>query len=354
MPNPNTLDWIHYQDIQIPDVSFRQQLQQYWDSGRYSEALSVLSFNDTQLHGKAFVANLINILSSGVLSLESSYNTAVPVFLSNLATQYSLLISNFIAQGEWNSSVQYKLFNFVVYNNEVYMCISEAPIGTLPTNTTYWLYLGLRGKQGAPGINVNMRYTWNSENTYNPNDLVVYGTNIYIALVQNTNVTPGTDSNTWGIFIATTPGEINVGTVAPSNPVQNTVWFQTEVDPLIQTTTTSLVGQFYRYNTDINDWEEMYPNVLFRWLDWYEDYAPSAIEINLNIKPNQWQNQQFIYNYPTLNDTSFVKVYPASGMTNAQYAIYNTLSISINNTNIIFSTSLTSPTNNVPIIIKIQ
>ena len=354
MPNPNTLPSYHYQDIQIPDVSLQRQLQQYWSSGQYSEALSLLSTNATQLQGKAFIADLINILSSGVLDLETRYNTAVPVFLSNLATQYSTLISNFISQGTWNASVQYTPFNFVVYNSEVYMCISQPPVGTLPTDTTYWLYLGLRGGQGAPGIDVNMRYTWNSANTYNPNDLVVYGTNIYVALAQNTGVTPGSDSNTWGIFIAIAPGQINVGTAAPSKYVQNTIWFQTQVDPLAQTTATPLVGQFYRYNTDLNDWEEMYPNVLFRWLDGYDNYVPSAVEVNINIQPNQWQNQQFTYSYPTLTDTSFVQIYPASGITAAQYAMYNTLSVSVSGTTITLSTSMTTPTSDVPIIIKIQ
>ena len=354
MPNPNTLPSYHYQDIQIPDASLQQQLQQYWATGQYSQALSLLSTNATQLQGKAFIADLINILSSGVLDLETRYNTAVPVFLSSLATQYSTLISNFISQGTWNASVQYTPFNFVVYNSEVYMCISQPPTGTVPTDTTYWLYLGLRGEQGAPGIDVNMRYTWNSANTYNPNDLVVYGTNIYVALVQNTGVTPGSDSNTWGIFIATAPGQINVGAAAPSKYVQNTVWFQTQVDPLTQTTNTPLVGQFYRYNTDISDWEEMYPNVLFRWLDGYENYVPSAVEVNINIQPSYWQNQQFTYSYPTLTDTSFVQIYPASGITAVQYAMYNTLSISVSGTTITLSTSMTTPTSDVPIIIKIQ
>ena len=354
MPNPNTLPSYHYQDIQIPDASLQSQFQQYWVTGQYSQALSLLSTNATQLQGKAFIADLINILSSGVLSLETSYNNGVPVFLSNLATQYSTLISNFISKGVWSASVQYTSFNFVLYNSEVYMCISEPPVGTLPTDTTYWLYLGLQGEQGAPGVDVNMRYTWNSANTYNPNDLVVYGENIYVALVQNTNVTPGSDSSTWGIFITITPGQISVGTTAPNNPVQNMVWFETQVDPLAQTATTPLVGQFYRYNTDISDWEEMYPNVLFRWLDLYEDYAPSAIEVNINIQPSQWQNQQFAYSYPTLTDTSFVQIYPASGITAVQYAMYNTLSISISGTTITLSTSMTAPTSDVPIIIKIQ
>lgn len=354
MPNTNTIEWIHYQDIQIPDINIQQQYQQYFQNGQYSEALTLLANNATQLQGKAFIANLINTISAGISELENKYNTAVPIFLSSLSAQYSSLINNFINKNVWSNTVEYKPYNFVVYNNDVYMCIENPPIGTVPTDTTYWLFLGLRGEEGEPGIDVNMRYQWNGTDTYNVNDLVVYGTNIYVALVQNTGVTPGSDSNTWGIFIATAPGQINVGTAAPSKYVQNTIWFQTQTDPLAQTTTTPLVGQFYRYNTDLNDWEEMYPNVLFRWLDWYEDYAPSVVEVSMDIQPSQWQNQQFVYSYPTLTDTSFVQIYPASGITAVQYAMYNTLSISVSGTMITLSTSMTTPTSNVPIIIKIQ
>ena len=354
MPNPNKLPSYHYQDIQIPDVSLRQQLQQYWSSGQYSEALSLLSTNATQLKGKAFIADLINILSSGILDLESRYNTAVPVFLSNLANQYSILISNFISQSIWNANAQYTPFNFVVYNNEIYMCISQPPIGTEPTNTTYWVYLGLQGIKGAAGLDVIMRYTWNNADTYNVNDLVVYGQNIYVALVQNTNVVPGSDSSTWGIFLATNPGQINVGITAPTNPVQNEVWFQTQVDPLTQTSTTPLIGQFNRYNTDTDSWEEMYPNVLFRMLDGYENYVPAAVIISININSTQWQNQEFIYSYPTINENSFIQIFPGEGINSQQYSLYNTLDMSISGTNIVLTTTETSINVNLPIRIKIQ
>lgn len=353
MPNPNTLDWIHYQDIQVPDITLQKQLQQYFKEGQYEQVLSILTNNETQLQGKAFVANVLNVITAGVSTLESNYYDNVPLFLSNLSNQYSVLINNFINKKNWNNSIQYTLFNFVVYNNEVYLCISQPPVGTVPTNTNYWLYLGLRGEQGAPGIDVNMRYTWNSANTYSPNDLVVYGTNIYVALVQNTGVTPGTDDNTWGIFLVSTPGQIYVGTTAPAYPVQNMVWFETSVDPLVQSTTTPLIGQFYRYNTDISDWEEMYPNVLFRWLDGFDDYAPIALYIDLDIQPSQWVNQTYTYQYPFLTASNFVNILPGQEINASQYALYNSLSLSISGTNIVLSTSLT-PTIDVPLIIQIQ
>lgn len=354
MANPNTLTYYHYQDIQVADTNLQQELISDWQDGQYSQALSVLSSNASQLQGKAFIADLLNILSTGVLDLETKYNNAVPIFLSNLALQYNNLINNFLNKSTWNSTLQYIPFNFVIYNNAIYMCIETSPIGTLPTNTQYWLYLGLQGNTGAPGLNVNMRYTWNVANTYNVNDLVVYNQNIYVALVQNSGVTPGSNNSTWALFIVINPGEINVGTTAPTDPVQNEIWFQTQVDPLTQTTTTPLIGQFYRYNTSINNWEEMYPNILFRNLDGYNNYTPQAIFINLEIQPNQWQNQQFIYSYPTLNDNSFVQVYPANGISSSQYNIYSGLSISVNGYNITFDSAIESPNVSVPVLIKIQ
>ena len=131
------------------------------------------------------------------------------------------------------------------------------------------------------------------------------------------------------------------------------MWFQTQVDPLTQTSTTPLIGQFNRYNTDTDSWEEMYPNILFRWLDWFDDYIPMALYIDLDIQPNQWVNQTYTYQYPFLTANNLVNVLPANGITQSQYAVYNSLSLSVNETNIVLSTSST-PAIDVPLIIQIQ
>lgn len=352
MPNPNTLPYYHCQDIQLQDVTLKSQFEQYWSLNEYQNALSILK--NTQLQNKTFIADLINVLNSGILSLETEYNNSVPIFLSNLATQYSLLISNMLSQGQWNNNVQYTPFNFVIYNNDIYMCIAKPPIGTLPSNTQYWLYLGLRGEQGEPGIDVVMKYTWNSSTTYSPNELVVYGTNIYVALSQNTGVIPGTNDNIWGIFITTTPGKINIGTTSPLEPVQNEIWFKTQVDPLVQTSSTPIIGQFYRYNVASDSWEIMYPNVLFRWLDRYEDYAPTMKLVNINIQPSQWQNNQFIYTYPTLNSNSFVQIYPSGQLNETQFNLYNGLTVNVTNYSIIITAKSDAVFTSLSLIIKIQ
>ena len=352
MANPNTIPWLHYQDIQIPDVTLQQQFQQYYITGQYAEALALLTNNATQLQGKAFIANTISTITSALLELEGYYNTGVTVYLSNLASQYSNLITNLRKKGNWLSTTQYVPYNFVVYNNDIYMCFQQPPIGTLPTNTTYWLYLGLRGEQGAPGVDVVMKYTWNATNSYSPNDLVVYDGNIYVALTTNTNVIPTSSATDWLLFLKIDKGQIYIGTTAPNNPVNNMVWFQTETDPSQATTTTPIIGQFMRYIADELTWDEMYPNVLFTWIVDEGNYMPSTFVTNITIPQSAWSNNQWSYTYNSLTTNSVVYILPTTGMTTTQMDIYNNLSISITGTTITLTAGI-APTADLSIIIQI-
>ena len=344
MPNPNTIPWLHYQDIQIPDANLQQQLQQYFKSGQYAEALSLLTNNATQLQGKAFIANTLSTIASGVLALEQYYNTGVTVYLSNLLTQYTTLINSIRKRSSWQSTVQYIPYNFVVYNNDIYMCFQQPPIGTLPTDATYWLYLGLRGPQGNPGVDVNMRYNWNATNTYNPNDVVVYDGNMYVALTANTNVIPTSSSTDWLLFLKIEKGQIYVGTTAPLNPPNNAVWFQTQTDPSQATTTEPIIGQFMRYISAETTWDEMYPNVLFTWIVNEGDYAPSMFLEQITISQFEWSNNTWSYTYSKLTEQNIVNILPVAPMTTDQIILYNNFNISISGTTITLTAGITPNT----------
>ena len=352
MANPNNLNFLKYQDIQIPDINLQKQFKEYFTAGNYMEAINIL-VNNSQLVGKAFVANTINVISSGILALENFYNEGVTIFLSNLSNQYFVLINNLINKKQWFASIQYEKYNFVIYNDEIYMCLQTPPIGTPPTNDTYWLYLGLKGIDGAPGTNVNMQYTWNSVTTYEVNDLVVYGTNIYVALEENTNVIPDANPNTWLVFLASTPGQIYVGMNPPDYPVQNTIWFQTQSDPLLKTDTTPIIGLFNYYDDNENQWVPMYPNTLFTWVDGNNGYTQSMVEIDLNIQPIDWNNLEYTYIYQKLIENNIVSILPSSTITSEQLNVYNQLNLSIENQNIILSIN-SLPTVSLPVRLLIQ
>ena len=355
MSNPNNLPFYHYQDIQISDATIQQQLQKYWESASYANGLNLIEDNSSQLQGKVFIADLINIISSGILSLENDYNTNGPLFLSNLATQYYTLINNFMLMNEWISLNSYGVFNFVVYDNSLYMCIQQTTPGIAPTDSSYWLYLGLAGEKGGYGIDVIMKYSWNNNDNYNVNDLVIYNNQIYVALQQNSNVTPGTNSSIWLIFISPSIGEITIGTTAPSVFAPNSIWFQTQTDPLSQDTNDPIIGTFNYYNGATSTWEPMYPNVLFRYINNYQNYAPMLRTIILNIPVSDWYGQPFYtYSYYGLNSNSFVKIYPGNNLNESQMSLYNSLTVSVTSVAITLYTSLDEVTTNLPIIIQIQ
>lgn len=351
MPNPNTLEWLHYQDIQIPDVTLRQQFRQYMQTSQYAQALAILTNNADQLKGKAYIADTINTIVNGVVNLQERYNTGVTVYLADLVTQFNTLVDNLRRKGTWQSTVQYTPYNFVVYNGAVYMCIAEPPVSTLPTNTTYWLYLGLQGQEGAPGVDVNMTFDWDSGTPYQPNDLVVYQGNIYCAKIANTNVLP-TDTNTWILFLVLGEGKINVGVNPPDKPARDMIWFQTQSDPDSATTSDPIIGTFKRYNRDTEQWDDMHPNTLFTWIDGAGSYAPIKQTNDVTIAVADWQNNEWTYTNPTITANSVVDVWP-DNLSTTQYTLYNSLSIIVNTGSFTLTSSIT-PTVELPITITIQ
>lgn len=365
MPNPNTIPWLHYQDIQIPDVEVRTEFENNILGGNFAEALQILRNNQNQLLGKAFIANTINVISSGILYLESKFNDNVLIFLSDLAAQYQNLINNFRRRGQWIATESYVPYNFVVYNNEIYLCIEDSPVGTLPTDETYWLYLGLLGPKGAIGVDVNMQFEWNGTTIYQPNDLVVYDNTLYVALKENINVIPGTDPTTWAVFLTSIEGYIVVGTTAPSAYVNNTVWFQTESDPLTATDVdTPILGQFFRWNENQTYWEPMYPNTFFSLVEYNADTDARPVKIlDVNIEPAEWvsSNNQWTYdiNMSTygidINMLWVLDILPGDNITEAQYEVYNYFELSqLNNVITIIYTEAARPTITVPITIRAQ
>lgn len=229
MANPNTIPWIHYQDLQSSDISTQQLFDQYIQYGQFSEAL-VLLRNSPNLNGKSFVANAINTIVNGISFLEEKTTEGVNNYLSNLLIQQQDLINNFKNLNLYNNSQIYHPYNFVSYNNQIYMCYKQTTAGINPTNDSYWVYLGLRGESGTPGLDVIIQGEWNNSTTYNPNDIVTYNGILYVAINQNTNSEPGTN-NDWEVFIQFNKGKIYVGVNGPENPIQNDIWLRTYISP---------------------------------------------------------------------------------------------------------------------------
>lgn len=320
MANPNSLfPWLKYQDIQIADIALRTQFESYMSVGNYSQALRLLSDNQSQLQGKAWIGDNINTLVNGIITLESLYNDNVIKFLSDLSETLQSLVDNYRNVGTWIVGNEYKELNFVAYDNEMYMALQDVPVNTPITDTNYWLYVGLRGEQGVAGVNVRQQYDYSSGKAYNINDLVVYQGQIYVALKSNTNVLP-TNSDTWLLYERVVKANIYVSNVAPTEELINgKIWFKTQSDPYTHLADTPIIGTFMMYQN--GTWEEMYPDTIFDWVEDKDQYREVGFEIDTIIEFSDIQAVD-IRDSRITND-AIVMVLPQYNITVEQWKDYN-------------------------------
>lgn len=214
------------QDIQISDANLKAQYIANFINGNYQAMADIIS-NNPQLDTKAFVADVINIISGQLTDLQEKYSTNVPDYLAALATELNTRIGQFKDFDAWSSSKQYFLYNFVDYNSNIYMYINQTPsAGNAPSNENYWKLIGLRGEKGAPGVGLNLRYAWNSVVEYNPLDLVFFGDSSWVALYTNKNQQPSETSTYWLRFVQHKPVEITVSTTQPKDRYLGQIWIK--------------------------------------------------------------------------------------------------------------------------------
>lgn len=331
MANPNTLfSWMKYQDIQLSDVALRSQFEADMSVGNYAQALQVLSNNQAQFRGKSWIGDSVNTIISGILTVENLYGNGVINYLSDLTISLQSLIDNYRNMETYDSSKEYKEMNFVSYNEDIYMALQEIPVGTLPTDNSYWLYVGLRGEQGASGVNVRQQYDYSSGKAYNINDLVVYQGQIYVALKSNTGVLP-TNSDTWLLYQRVVKDSIYVSNVAPTeNLVNGKIWFKTQSDPYTHFSDTPIIGTFMMYQNGA--WEEMYPDTIFDWVEDKDQYREVGFDFQVVIQVSDWNNLSVNINNSHITTDSIVNIMPQSDMDNIQRIEYNKLkSISVTN-----------------------
>ena len=188
------------QDIAISDASLKAEFITRFFNGEYSSAFDIINSNP-QLDRKAFLANVMNEIANILSLLQNNFQNGVINYLSTQLSNFQIIIDNYISKQEWDSTITYQIYNFVVYNNIVYLYInSTQSSGNLPTNTEYWLEVGLQGEKRSPGLGVSLKYIWDSQTLYKALDIVSYGNSLWVAKVDNYNVPPSNGA-TWETFL---------------------------------------------------------------------------------------------------------------------------------------------------------
>lgn len=209
----NNIDIDKIQDINLSNSQNRQDFRDYMFVDEVELAQSVLN-NNASLKTHYISPASMNKIRSAILLLEGYYYTNVEDFLNNLVNALQENIDDLINRDTYMSTNTYFPGNFVYYNNELYLCIKLVS-SIEPTNTEYWVKLGLRGIAGSIGLGVTYIGEWSSAVEYSEKDMVAYNNNIYIAKTSNSGQVPGVSNSYWLLALETSERSIKVSQEEP-------------------------------------------------------------------------------------------------------------------------------------------
>lgn len=178
-------------DVSSGVYSAWRQFNTYITNGQFTNAASLLQSN-TELQKCIIDSVYMNTISKTVEEIED-------LFLNNIQ-QY--IHETVIHKGEWNAAVKYVKYNFVTHTVgnivQTYECLrDDTPIGTAPTNTTYWIPRVIRGEKGESGLGLTPRGEWNGFTQYYQYDLVSSNNVLWTANYDNIGYFPNDTSPVW-------------------------------------------------------------------------------------------------------------------------------------------------------------
>jgi len=217
---PDSID--NFDKFLDPTISVLGAIDQYYtlfDAGDLAGATAVLEANPT-LKQMIINADNLNKLRDGIVSLQRYYMNDIQQYLVELVKH----------KGVYNSSATYTKYDVVEYTigtkTESYMGISTTiPIGTLPTDTNYFIKITLQGEQGISGTGLSYRQGWSSATQYYLDDCVAYNNMLWSAKRDNLNVEPLLISDDW-LMIMEIPRQIVMSETEPIGQMIGDYWYQ--------------------------------------------------------------------------------------------------------------------------------
>ena len=191
----------NFQNLHLADKTYYQNYKTLFKTN-IAGAHQILEESD--LDNKVLGATEINNAIDDISDIETYYYDNVPETLNTHLTNFDTNIHDFISRGSYSSTKTYYFNNIVSYNSQLYYCkvaSGQAISNIAPTNTSYWVYLGLRGEQGAAGLGIILRYAWDSATSYNEKDVVSYNNYLYVAVQSSINQTPSNNTSYWKLLM---------------------------------------------------------------------------------------------------------------------------------------------------------
>lgn len=232
---PSSVDqFMTFLNIVASDGPLIAQYQQAMKAGNTTLANQILT-QIPQGTQKIITATDLNTLSQAMLAVERFYLTDIEPYVQNLQQSWLTTINQFSYKGVWQSGTSYVTNNLVSYTtsglNLVYIALSDVPVGTAPTNQTYWRLLTIQGQEGQSGEGLSYRQEWNNSSIYSVNDSVTYDGALWMALQPSQNREPSSNPQYWKMVMSLETTAYPIQDTEPTNLQVDGLWFNTSNNP---------------------------------------------------------------------------------------------------------------------------
>jgi hypothetical protein len=190
---PEQIDTINnFVDITLSSLPLAKEYYEKYNAGDITGANQIIE-NNPQLKYAQINASTLNPIVDSIKALQRFYMSDVQNYLMEIVK----------SKGAWSPIVKYAKYDVVTYVNnsafESFMCTSKnTPISTVPTDTSYWIPLTLRGEKGEAGIGLTNYGDWNEVTNYPIDALVAHNNALWGAKVSNNAITPSINAiSTW-------------------------------------------------------------------------------------------------------------------------------------------------------------
>lgn len=230
---PDNLDsWEDFLDVEASDATLLTQYQQYILAGDMENAYNI--YQQISNADRKFIGALVmNQFADAIMSLEQFYsNSGFINYVTEKQAEWQVIIDKFSYVGIYNDTTQYYKNNIVLYsvNGQNYLYINTyngtTPVGTIPTQPSYWRILTIQGHQGEAGSSTTFYFSWDSATNYKVNNVVAVGSSLYVALQDNVNISPTANSTYWQRIFTTPQKHYPIQETQPQDALVGDLWFR--------------------------------------------------------------------------------------------------------------------------------
>ena len=227
---PNSKDTFkQFLDIVISDGDLIKQYQAAVQAGNASLATQILQQIPAYTQ-KVLTATDLNKFVDAIVAVERFYTNDIRSYVNEKQSEWQGIINQFSYKGTFNTSTQYYANNYVSFVTngieQLYIALSQPPVGTVPTNTTYWRILSVRGPKGASGAGLSFAGNWISETSYSAQNCVNYDGALWGALQPSTGQVPYEWSAYWVLLYRGVTTIYPVSQAQPGVQQDGELWFK--------------------------------------------------------------------------------------------------------------------------------